>query len=134
MIWPDLILNCFTWWQYHRSLLKDLWIYSLKFTFIHSLKFYGFIIVILDLLLYKVYLGISHLFFQDTFFYSLVYDPSVKTLLADKGEIRVGPRYQADIPEMLLEGMFFFGFQVLWKHKLYLENQILFSSYERNNF
>ncbi|MBZ3873889.1 Echinoderm microtubule-associated protein-like 4 [Sciurus carolinensis] len=41
---------------------------------------------------------------EDTFFYSLVYDPSVKTLLADKGEIRVGPRYQADIPEMLLEG------------------------------
>lgn len=54
-----------------------------------------------------------HFFFQDTFFYSLVYDPSVKTLLADKGEIRVGPRYQADIPEMLLEGMFSFGFQVL---------------------
>ncbi|KAL0621079.1 Tigger transposable element-derived protein 1 [Plecturocebus cupreus] len=40
---------------------------------------------------------------MDTFFYSLVYDPSLKTLLADKGEIRVGPRYQADIPEMLLE-------------------------------
>lgn len=53
------------------------------------------------------------LFFQDTFFYSLVYDPSVKTLLADKGEIRVGPRYQADIPEMLSEGMTYFGFQVL---------------------
>lgn len=42
--------------------------------------------------------------FQDTFFYSLVYDPSVKTLLADKGEIRVGPKYQADIPDMLPEG------------------------------
>lgn len=41
---------------------------------------------------------------QDAFFYSLVYDPSVKTLLADKGEVRVGPRYQADIPEMLTEG------------------------------
>ena len=36
--------------------------------------------------------------FQDTFFYSLVYDPQQKTLLADKGEIRVGTRYQADIP------------------------------------
>ncbi|KAK2093155.1 Metastasis-associated protein mta3 [Saguinus oedipus] len=41
---------------------------------------------------------------EDTFFYSLVYDPSLKTLLVDKGEIRVGPRYQADFPEMLLEG------------------------------
>ena len=47
------------------------------------------------------------------FLSSLVYDPSVKTLLADKGEIRVGPRYQADIPEMLLEGMFSFEFQIL---------------------
>lgn len=44
------------------------------------------------------------LLFQDTFFYSLVYDPSLKTLLADKGEIRVGPRYQADVPDMLAEG------------------------------
>ncbi|XP_040849090.1 metastasis-associated protein MTA3 isoform X1 [Ochotona curzoniae] len=47
---------------------------------------------------------LSYLEKEDTFFYSLVYDPSVKTLLADKGEIRVGPRYQADIPEMLVEG------------------------------
>ncbi|XP_028687423.1 metastasis-associated protein MTA3 isoform X5 [Macaca fascicularis] len=47
---------------------------------------------------------LSYLDKEDTFFYSLVYDPSLKTLLADKGEIRVGPRYQADIPEMLLEG------------------------------
>lgn len=41
---------------------------------------------------------------QDAFFYSLVYDPTQKTLLADKGEIRVGPRFQADVPEMLQEG------------------------------
>ncbi|EHB09508.1 Metastasis-associated protein MTA3 [Heterocephalus glaber] len=47
---------------------------------------------------------LSYLEKEDTFFYSLVYDPSVKTLLADKGEIRGGPRYQADIPEMVLEG------------------------------
>ena len=38
------------------------------------------------------------------FFYSLVYDPTQKTLLADKGEIRVGPRFQADVPDMLQEG------------------------------
>ncbi|XP_041490044.1 metastasis-associated protein MTA3-like [Microtus oregoni] len=47
---------------------------------------------------------LSYLDKEDTFFYSLVYDPSVKTLLADKGEIRVGPKYQADIPDMLPEG------------------------------
>ncbi|XP_069350029.1 metastasis-associated protein MTA3 isoform X4 [Eulemur rufifrons] len=47
---------------------------------------------------------LSYLDKEDSFFYSLVYDPSLKTLLADKGEIRVGPRYQADIPEMLVEG------------------------------
>ncbi|RLW06903.1 hypothetical protein DV515_00004067, partial [Chloebia gouldiae] len=47
---------------------------------------------------------LSYLEKEDTFFYSLVYDPSLKTLLADKGEIRVGPRYQADVPDMLVEG------------------------------
>lgn len=41
---------------------------------------------------------------EDSFFYSLVYDPQQKTLLADKGEIRVGPRYQAEIPPLLPEG------------------------------
>ncbi|XP_069464575.1 metastasis-associated protein MTA3 isoform X2 [Ambystoma mexicanum] len=47
---------------------------------------------------------LSYLDREDTFFYSLVYDPSLKTLLADKGEIRVGPRYQADVPDTILEG------------------------------
>uniref|UniRef100_A0A674P564 Metastasis associated 1 family, member 3 n=1 Tax=Takifugu rubripes TaxID=31033 RepID=A0A674P564_TAKRU len=47
---------------------------------------------------------LSYLDKDDTFFYSLVYDPTQKTLLADKGEIRVGPRFQADVPEMLQEG------------------------------
>ncbi|XP_072906807.1 metastasis-associated protein MTA3 isoform X1 [Hemitrygon akajei] len=46
----------------------------------------------------------SYLEKEDSFFYSLVYDPSQKTLLADKGEIRVGTRYQADISDMLNEG------------------------------
>lgn len=36
------------------------------------------------------------------FFYCLVFDPNQKTLLADKGEIRVGSRYQTDIPAMLI--------------------------------
>ncbi|CAG0922703.1 unnamed protein product [Notodromas monacha] len=38
----------------------------------------------------------SYLNKEDTFFYSLVYDPQQKTLLADRGEIRVGLKYQAD--------------------------------------
>lgn len=42
---------------------------------------------------------------QDAFFYSLVYDPQQKTLLADKGEIRVGNKYQADITDFLKEGV-----------------------------
>ncbi|KAL8185324.1 UNVERIFIED_CONTAM: hypothetical protein K2H54_046531 [Gekko kuhli] len=50
---------------------------------------------------------LSYLAKEDTFFYSLVYDPSLKTLLADKGEIRVGPKYQADVPDMLTEGKYF---------------------------
>lgn len=42
--------------------------------------------------------------FQDCFFYSLVFDPLQKTLLADQGEIRVGSKYQAEIPDKLAEG------------------------------
>ena len=40
----------------------------------------------------------SYLNQEDTFFYAMVYDPNQKTLLVDKGEIRTGPEYQADIP------------------------------------
>ncbi|KAI1229733.1 Metastasis-associated protein MTA2, partial [Lamprotornis superbus] len=43
--------------------------------------------------------------FWDCFFYSLVFDPVQKTLLADQGEIRVGCKYQAEIPERLAEGL-----------------------------
>lgn len=39
---------------------------------------------------------------QDTFFYCLVFDPVQKTLLADKGEIRVGHKYQAEVPPKAL--------------------------------
>ncbi|XP_072032215.1 metastasis-associated protein MTA3-like isoform X2 [Amphiura filiformis] len=46
---------------------------------------------------------LSYLGKDDAFFYSLVYDPQQKTLLADKGEIRVGPRYQAEVPPKLKE-------------------------------
>lgn len=41
---------------------------------------------------------------QDTFFYCLVFDPTQKTLLADKGEIRVGSKYQTDMQRLLKEG------------------------------
>ncbi|XP_028659666.1 metastasis-associated protein MTA2 isoform X2 [Erpetoichthys calabaricus] len=40
---------------------------------------------------------------EDCFFYSLVFDPVQKTLLADQGEIRVGSKYQADIPDKLAD-------------------------------
>ncbi|XP_043274073.1 metastasis-associated protein MTA3 isoform X2 [Venturia canescens] len=39
---------------------------------------------------------LSYLNKEDSFFYCLVFDPTQRTLLADKGEIRVGSRYQAD--------------------------------------
>jgi metastasis-associated protein MTA len=44
------------------------------------------------------------LFLQDAFFYTLVYDPVQRTLLADRGEIRVGSRYQAEATPLLKEG------------------------------
>ncbi|CAD5231409.1 unnamed protein product [Bursaphelenchus xylophilus] len=43
----------------------------------------------------------SYLNREDAFFYSLVYDASNQTLLADKGKIDVGERHQADIPDIL---------------------------------
>ncbi|XP_076284270.1 metastasis associated 1-like isoform X3 [Lasioglossum baleicum] len=39
---------------------------------------------------------LSYLNKEDSFFYCLVFDPAQRTLLADKGEIRVGSKYQAD--------------------------------------
>jgi len=46
----------------------------------------------------------SYISQDDTFFYSLVFDPQAKTLLADKGEIRIGPEYQAEIKDRLKPG------------------------------
>ena len=43
---------------------------------------------------------------EDAFFYTLVYDPVQKTLLADRGEIRVGSRYQAEATPLLKEGSY----------------------------
>ncbi|KRZ73785.1 Metastasis-associated protein MTA3 [Trichinella papuae] len=40
---------------------------------------------------------------EDAFYYSLIYDSQHKTVLADKGEIRVGPEFQADVPEKMDE-------------------------------
>ncbi|KAG0727416.1 Metastasis-associated protein MTA1 [Chionoecetes opilio] len=55
-------------------------------------------------LLNETELLLAYLNKDDTFFYSLVYDPQQKTLLADKGEIRVGSRFQADTAALLKEG------------------------------
>lgn len=42
---------------------------------------------------------------EDSFFYTMVYDPNQKTLLVDKGEIRVGTTYQAEVsPYIAPEG------------------------------
>lgn len=39
----------------------------------------------------------SYLSKEDHYFYTLVYDPQQKTITADRGEIRVGQRYQAEL-------------------------------------
>lgn len=39
----------------------------------------------------------SYLTKEDAFFFQLVYDPFQKTLQADRGTIREGPDYQAEI-------------------------------------
>lgn len=41
---------------------------------------------------------------EDTFFFTMVYDPNQRTLLVDKGEIRVGTDYQAEIPPYIDPG------------------------------
>lgn len=46
----------------------------------------------------------SYLGRDDAFFYALVYDPHAKTLVADRGEIRIGSNYQASVPSVLGEG------------------------------
>lgn len=51
--------------------------------------------------------------FKDTFFYCLVFDPTQKTLLADKGEIRVGSRYQTDMTHFLKEGQYIIPYQYI---------------------
>ena len=37
---------------------------------------------------------------DDSFYYHLTYDPYQKSIVADKGEIRVGMRYQAEVPAL----------------------------------
>lgn len=51
----------------------------------------------------NIHLKIIETYFQDSFFYCLVFDPTQKTLLADKGEIRVGSRYQTEVQALLKE-------------------------------
>lgn len=38
---------------------------------------------------------------NNKFFYQIAYDPNLKVLSADKQEIRVGARFQADVPDMV---------------------------------
>jgi hypothetical protein len=65
--------------------------------------------IVVDLFLEWLWLlkSMSHFVFQDTFFYSLVYDAQQKSLIADHGDIRVGSRYQAEqIPDLLSSGLY----------------------------
>jgi len=50
-------------------------------------------------LLSEVETIISYTSRENAFFYALVYDPHQKTLLADRGNIRIGGEYQASIPQ-----------------------------------
>jgi metastasis-associated protein MTA len=38
---------------------------------------------------------------DDQYYYTLTYDPYQRTIVADKGEIRVGFKYQADVPPLI---------------------------------
>lgn len=62
---------------------------------------------------YTVSLPSAGLFFglfslQNMFFYSLVYDATQRTLVEETGEIRVGPKYQAVIPDLITDGQLLF--------------------------
>lgn len=67
------------------------------------------------------------------FFYCLVFDPMQKTLLADKGEIRVGSKYQADITPMLNPGkswtwpIIFLDLNFFWKKNSNADIQCFFN-------
>ena len=43
----------------------------------------------------------DYLSHDDTFYYHLTYDPYQRTIVADRGEIKVGMKYQAEIPPIL---------------------------------
>jgi metastasis-associated protein MTA len=43
----------------------------------------------------------DYLAHDDTFYYHLTYDPYQRTIVADRGEIKVGMKYQAEIPPIL---------------------------------
>ena len=45
----------------------------------------------------------SYLGRDDAFFYALVYDPHAKTLVADRGEIRIGTSYQVIMKKGILK-------------------------------
>ena len=54
-------------------------------------------------LLSEVETFISYTSREDAFFYALVFDPHQKTLLADRGNIRIGSEYQAAVPPLSKE-------------------------------
>jgi len=55
-------------------------------------------------LLHKAESIFSYIRQEDTFFYTLVYDRTNETLFEDRGEIKIGSYYQAEVPHETLAG------------------------------
>ena len=51
-------------------------------------------------LLHKAESLFSYIKAEDTFFYTLVYDRTNESLFEDRGEIKIGSSYQAEVPSL----------------------------------
>jgi len=73
----------------------------------------------------------SYLNKEDSFFYTLVYEPNQKTLLADRGEIRVGQRYQAEIQKQLEQPTEDLNIAKKWETLIFKPNDLSSDEIER---
>lgn len=125
-VFPAICLLLYMQGLIRHSIYKDMWICDrstvtrsvtialsqlsleiMEENFVFHLKMLCEIAIIINrvyLCIIKYILIHMSLLFQDAFFYCLVFDPSQKTLLADKGEIRVGSRYQTEVTNLFKEG------------------------------
>ena len=51
-------------------------------------------------MLHKAESLFSYIKAEDTFFYTLVYDRTNESLFEDRGEIKIGSSYQAEVPSL----------------------------------